>query len=95
MDSTELQGNKESETNNQLLNLLGIIYFKSVLKLYKFVLLVPEIHITDIVICIKSFELKITRMYHSKDRKIIDRQICIVKGCRNSVEKGAEYRLSF
>ena len=44
MDSTELQGNKESETNNQLLNLLGIIYFKSVLKLYKFVLLVPEIH---------------------------------------------------
>ena len=45
MDSTELQGNKESETNNQLLNLLGIIYFKSVLKLYKFVLLVPEIHI--------------------------------------------------
>ena len=45
MDSTELQGNKESETNNQLLNLSEIIYFKSVLKLYKFVLLVPEIHI--------------------------------------------------
>ena len=45
MDSTELQGNKESETNNQLLNLLGIIYFKSVLNLYKFVLLVPEIYI--------------------------------------------------
>ena len=45
MDSTELQGNKESETNNQLLNLSEIIYFKSVLKLYKFVLLVPEIYI--------------------------------------------------